>query len=123
VTEKLSRFKWNNLYTLQGQNFDPTIDAVYTDGEYIVQKHLLASKPFAFRLAIKREDKEPIRDWRVLQDIKNAVAGPDCEAIELYPPESEVTDTGNMYHLWVFREGFGVPVRLIPPITNNQPQK
>jgi hypothetical protein len=104
------------MYTITGQNTDFSIDGVYTDGEYIVCKHGIGVKPFEFRLSIQREDKEPIRSWRLLQDIKNEVAGADREAIEIYPPESEVTDTANIYHLWVFMEGFGPRVRLTPPV-------
>ena len=51
-------------------------------------------------LSIKRIDREPIHDWRELQDIKNALVGPECEAVELYPAESRLTDTANQYHLW-----------------------
>src|SRR5262245_53475080 len=39
-------------------------------------------------LSIKRIDKNPIHDWRVLQAIKNALLGEECEAVELYPAES-----------------------------------
>ncbi|WP_425456747.1 DUF7694 domain-containing protein [Aliikangiella coralliicola] len=56
-----------------------------------------------------------MRSWRVLQDIKNAIVGRDTIAVEIYPKESEVTDTANMYHLWVFADGYGPTVSLIPP--------
>ncbi len=115
----MKRFKHNNLYLLQAQNTDFSVIAVYTDGEYIVCKHpLRRSKKFEFRLSVQREDKEPIRNWRVLQDIKNDVAGVDRTAAEIYPPETEVTDTGNMYHLWVYRLGREPRVRLTPPTIN-----
>src|ERR1700682_902556 len=101
----MSRFKYNVMYTITGQNTDSSIEGIYRDGEYIVEKHEIGVKPFEFRLVIKREDRAPIRSWRLLQDIKNAVAGTDRTAIEIYPPESEVTDTANIYHLWIFMEG------------------
>lgn len=53
-------------------------------------------------LSIKRIDREPIRDWRALQSIKNALVGEECEAIEIFPAESRLVDTANQYHLWVF---------------------
>lgn len=53
-------------------------------------------------LSIKRRDKQSIHDWRHLQQIKNMVVGPECEAMELYPAESRLVDTANQYHLWVF---------------------
>lgn len=61
-------------------------------------------------LSIKRIDKQPIHDWRDLQEIKNQIAGPEREAIEIYPAESRVMDTANQYHLWVFPEGYAIPI-------------
>ena len=102
-----------------GRQKDSTIEKVYIDSnsEYIVEQHtVLENSDFAFRLTIKRLDKVTIRSWRIIQDIKNAIAGEESVAIEIYPKESEVTDTGNLYHLWVFKPGFNVNVQLIPPI-------
>lgn len=60
-------------------------------------------------LSIRRDDRKPIRDWRDFQRIKNEIAGPEREAVELYPAESRVIDTANQYHLWVLPEGGVVP--------------
>jgi len=50
---------------------------------------------------IRRIDGAPCtRDWRHFQQIKNEIVGEECEAIELYPAESRLTDTSNKYHLW-----------------------
>ncbi|MBN2591725.1 MAG: hypothetical protein JXA96_17800 [Sedimentisphaerales bacterium] len=98
---------------------DPTIEKVFIDstGSYIVEKHSVKENlDFAFSLTIKRIDKKTIRSWRILQNIKNAIAGEDSVAIEIYPRESEVTDTGNLYHLWVFRSEISVKVKIIPPV-------
>ena len=54
-----------------------------------------------WHLSIKRHDREPMGDWRVMQRIKTAIAGPEAEGMELYPAESRVVDTANQYHLWV----------------------
>lgn len=51
-------------------------------------------------LSIKRLDRQPIHDWRDLQEIKNQVVGREHEAVELYPAESRCVDTSNQYHLW-----------------------
>ena len=51
---------------------------------------------------IKRLDKEPIHDWRDLQQIKNEVMGEEAEAIEIYPAESRKMDVANQYHLFAF---------------------
>lgn len=51
-------------------------------------------------LSIRRNDREPVRDWRDFQEIKNRVLGEECEAVELYPAESRRVDASNQYHLW-----------------------
>lgn len=37
---------------------------------------------------------------RFRSTIKNALVGPEHEAIELYPAESRKVDSANQYHLW-----------------------
>ena len=62
-------------------------------------------------LSIKRNDREPITDWRDMQQIKNELTNPEYDAIELHPKESRLVDTANQYHLWVFAsEEFTLPV-------------
>jgi hypothetical protein len=56
-------------------------------------------------LSIKRNDREAFHDWRELQAIKNAICGPEREAVELYPAESRLIDTSNQYHLFVLPAG------------------
>jgi hypothetical protein len=51
-------------------------------------------------LAIKRNDKRPVRDWRHIQEIKNQLVGPECEGVELYPAESRVVDVANQFHVF-----------------------
>lgn len=55
-----------------------------------------------WHISIKRRDKEPIHDWRDLQEIKNQICGPEVEAIELYPAESRKVDSANQFHLFAF---------------------
>jgi hypothetical protein len=61
-------------------------------------------------LSIKRHDRAAVRDWRHLQQIKNDVAGPEREAVELFPAESRLMDTSNQYWLWVAPVGAAYPV-------------
>jgi hypothetical protein len=68
------------------------------------------------RMNIRRRDGYVGRDWRHLQQIKNEIVGPECEAIELYPAESRLVDTSNKYTLWAvpdptFRFPFGWTAR------------
>ena len=60
-------------------------------------------------LSIKTLDKEPIHDWRDLQQIKNELCGKDREALEIYPAESRLVDTANQYHLWVIPKDAQIP--------------
>lgn len=55
-----------------------------------------------FHLSVKRNDKNPLHDWRDLQRIKNELLGEEEEAMELYPAESRLVDGANQYHLWSF---------------------
>lgn len=74
--------------------------------------------PEMVHLSIKRTDREPIHDWRELQAVKNAIVGPDHDAVELYPAESRRVDGANQYHLWVLADAsvsfpFGFFERLV----------
>jgi hypothetical protein len=70
-------------------------------------------------LSIKRLDREPIHDWRALQQIKNAIVGDESEAMEIYPAESRLVDGANQYHLWCFRPGFRIPVGFDTRLVSN----
>lgn len=39
--------------------------------------------------------------WSEMQRIKNDIAGAGATAVEVYPPEAEVVDEVDAYHLWV----------------------
>ncbi len=41
--------------------------------------------------------------WHEMQRIKNDIAGPDATAIEVYPPQPQVVDGADMFHIWVLR--------------------
>jgi hypothetical protein len=58
----------------------------------------------------RRDGSHDTRDWRHFQEIKNQLAGPECEAFELYPAESRKVDTSNKFHLWVLPPGERLPV-------------
>lgn len=40
---------------------------------------------------------------------KKSCAGPELEAVEIYPPESQLIDGANQYHLWVLPQGITCP--------------
>lgn len=39
--------------------------------------------------------------WWEMQRIKNELAGTTLTAVEVYPPQTEVVDGADMFHLWV----------------------
>ena len=52
-------------------------------------------------LRIGRIDHKPIRNWSVLQRIKNEIVGAEYEAVELYPAQSRLINYECCYHLWI----------------------
>jgi hypothetical protein len=40
-----------------------------------------------------------------MQRIKNELAGNDATAIEIYPPQRELIDAADMFHIWVLPAG------------------
>lgn len=42
--------------------------------------------------------------WWEAQRIKSELAGEDATAVEVYPPQSEIVDGADMFHLWVLPE-------------------
>lgn len=60
-------------------------------------------------ISITRWDHKPVHDWRDCHAIKNQLAGPEVEALELYPAESRLVDTANTAWLWVLPPGARLP--------------
>jgi hypothetical protein len=88
---------------------------IWINDKYQVVRKLLPAKEQnliadVYWLSIKRLDKEPIHDWRDLQQIKNELVDPEIEMWECYPKESQLVDTANQYHLW----GFATTTKIIP---------
>lgn len=76
-------------------------DRAFRNDTYEVQMNL--ERPF-IHLDIRRHDGGTITQWREMQQIKNELVGPEHEAVELFPAESRLVDTGNQYHLWVYAD-------------------
>ena len=88
---------------------------VLTNGIYIVEVHKSSCKwGNSIRLCVKRIDKSPVHSWIDLQEIKNGIAGKERVAIEIYPRQDKVTDTSNIYHLWVLPKDYELPYHLMP---------
>ncbi len=54
------------------------------------------------QLGISALDGTAKHDWRDFQAIKNQLAGPECEAFELYPAESRLLDPSNYSSIFAF---------------------
>jgi hypothetical protein len=63
---------------------------------------VFGSRGGMIQLGISSLDGTARHDWRDFQGIKNQLAGPECEAFELYPAESRLMDPSNYYTLWCF---------------------
>ncbi len=97
--EKLSWKEATALYEKHvGQAAEVWLNSTYT--VYVARAEPDPKQPVSINLSIKRNDREPITDWRDKQAIKNQIVGPECEAVELYPAESRLVDSANQYHLW-----------------------
>ena len=56
----------------------------------------------ATRLDIERKDGNDGISWDELQNIKNECGFKDQDAVEFYPAEKDVINTGNWRHLYIF---------------------
>ena len=84
--DKLPDIAWkNNHYTVQLYRCERVILGKLMD-----------------KVMIRRNDGEPIREWRVLQKIKDQIIGEDKMAIQVFPPKEELVDVANLY--WIFTE-------------------
>lgn len=89
------------------------LDDCFVNNRYSVQVSLLATDiGLITHLWIRAHDGTMPRAWRDLQRIKNELVGPERLAVEVFPPESELVDSANMAHLWVYPEGYALPFRL-----------
>jgi hypothetical protein len=64
--------------------------------------HVFGTRQGMIQLGINTLDGTARHDWRDFQNIKNELAGEECEAFELYPAESRLMDPSNYYSLWCF---------------------
>jgi len=128
--------RWQPLVPASYRKFDNPLQAmvmadakVWKNDTYTVQVRSMGSvEPFGeiTWLSVKRNDHGTVHDWRDLQEIKNQLAGPEVEGVEIYPAESRLTDTANQYHLWCFPSGYALPFgfngRLVMDDTNTPPE-
>jgi hypothetical protein len=92
--------------TTEAARTDPAVAAavaevkeIWKNDKYVVIVQR-ADSGAVMSLSIRRDNRKPAGDWRDLQRIKNEIAGPEVEAINLHPAESRLVDTANQTWLW-----------------------
>jgi hypothetical protein len=58
----------------------------------------------AIRLDICRHDLRDGLTWDMLMEIKNQCGFADYDGMEFYPKEKDIINTGNVRHLYLFKE-------------------
>lgn len=51
--------------------------------------------------------------WWEMQRIKNEIAGDKTTGVEVYPPQDEVVDGADMYHLWILPQPLDFGLRQV----------
>jgi len=64
------------------------------------------------RIMVRRNDGGTNVPWADMQRVKNEIMGQERLAIQIFPPESDLVDDANIYHLWVMPDGFTMPFGL-----------
>ncbi len=83
---------------------------VWRSRDFLVQEYAEAD-PVLVRLSVLRTTLDPKLGrwvdgitWDELQGIKAECGYGQHDALELYPPDSDVVNVANLRHLWVMRE-------------------
>lgn len=89
----------------------PALYCVMRSRDFLVQI-FMADAPASFRLSVCRTrlNGEQWQDgitWDELQRLKREAGFAAFDAIEIYPPDSDIVNVANMRHLWIMRERIG----------------
>jgi len=83
---------------------------VWRSRDYLVQEYA-EEAPVLVRLSVLRTTLDPAAGrwvdgitWDELQSIKGQCGYGQHDALELYPPDSDVVNVANLRHLWVMRD-------------------
>jgi len=114
---KASSGGWENRDdTIDSPLAPPGIRHAWVNAKYSVQEYLATCAwGEVTLLMIRRHDGAPITQWYELQRIKNEIAGPHRTAVQVFPRQSELRDSANLYHLWVLPIDIPLPFGLHRP--------
>ncbi len=74
------------------------LNTIYINDVFVAQERRLTDGTRHFMISSLSQIRPT---WWETQRIKNDLAGPEATAIEVYPPQAEVVDGADSYHLWV----------------------
>lgn len=85
---------------------------VWGNDRFTVQVGEIEPPDGPMRICVHDHHRNPDIPWRLLQRIKNEVAGPDRWAMEWFPDEAHLVDEANERHLFVYPKGVAPPTWL-----------
>jgi hypothetical protein len=95
---------WTPLVPAQGDKAHWAGAAIFLNSRYQVAvypvEHPPNGMPPFVHVSLKRLDNIAITDFRDVQRIKSELIGPESYAFQVFPPESELVDTANQYHIY-----------------------
>lgn len=116
----------SRLGMLNGCQWNPQLDRCWTDDkrEYDVCSRLIKTEWGTVEHVtiqrihsddeVARTDGERDIPWAEKQAIKDEIFGKNRVAIEVFPSADRMVDLADVYHLWVFEEGFRLPFGIHP---------
>lgn len=81
----------------------------YANERFTVSVTALDGLDGPIHISVHDHHRNPDIAWRLLQRIKNELAGADRWAVEWFPPEDQLVDEANERHLWVWPVGIDPP--------------
>jgi hypothetical protein len=95
-----------------GDGWCGELDRAYANTKYAVMIRTIDTAYGKMEHVCIRNANQTDVPWAAKQWIKNVLFGPERVAIEFFPKESQLVDAANMYHLWVYPEGYQQPFGL-----------
>lgn len=97
-------FKFSNKHRITKDSQEIWMNSKYeVSKQFHEEDTVFGSRHGIIILQISNSDGSAKHDWRDFQEIKNQLAGPDWEGIELYPREDRLRDPSNAYYLFCFK--------------------
>lgn len=105
---RVQKAEWNPFRDIsieariKGLNIDQW-DNVFQNNKFIVfvSNNIERKGRKYTRVMVRRSDSKAIYSWQDLFKIKNELFGEETEAIQFFPPKSELVDSANLYWFWI----------------------